>query len=487
MSLRARLVSALAALLVIGLGAFGVATYARYSRAENQRLDTQLRSAVPTVSRQLTDAYGLDNHGGGHEPGHGDGDNAVSVSGFTGLRTVYAELRSNDGTVVARLMPDGQPSLPSGVVAVDRAFTVSSSDGSGHWRVVSSRAEGPNASSYSVILGTPNKPVTDSLRELLLIEAVAGLILLVVLMGGSWLIIRQGLRPIEAMSQTARQINEGDLSMRVSTEKTTSEIGELGHALNSMLDGIEQSFKERDETEQRLRRFLSDASHELRTPLTSIQGFAELFRLGQGTNNEHIDQSIIMRRIEEESARMKTLVEDLLLLARLDETRRVEFAPVDLAVLAADACSDAVAADPIRAVSLDAPSPVVVQGDAGHLRQAVANLVANAIKHTPTSTSLELGARIDGDHARFSIRDHGPGLAPEALSHVFERFWQADSARVGTGAGLGLSIVDSIAREHGGRAVAENMPDGGARFTLVLPLTPPVTAPTGGTLQKGSQ
>jgi two-component system OmpR family sensor kinase len=164
------------------------------------------------------------------------------------------------------------------------------------------------------------------------------------------------------------------------------------------------------------------------------------------------------------------LVEDLLLLARLDQTRTTERAPVDLAVLAADACSDAVASAPERAVTLDAPEPVVVAGDQSHLRQAIANLVTNAVRHTPPGTPIEVSARLSDGMATVSVRDHGPGLDDEALTHAFDRFWQADKARAGTGAGLGLAIVSSIAAEHGGRAMAGNAPDSGAVFTLQLPL-----------------
>jgi len=240
-----------------------------------------------------------------------------------------------------------------------------------------------------------------------------------------------------------------------------------------MLGGIESAFAERDRTEHRLRQFLADASHELRTPLTSIQGFAELFRLGTGSAGgaaPAVDLPVIMRRIEEESARMKTLVEDLLLLARLDQTRPIERVPVDLAVLAADACSDAVAAAPDRPVALDAPGPIEILGDRDHLRQAIANLVTNALRHTPPGTPIEVSARVDDGVAVVAVRDHGPGLDAEALAHVFDRFWQADQARVGTGAGLGLAIVAGIAAEHAGDATAANAPGGGALFTLRLPL-----------------
>jgi two-component system OmpR family sensor kinase len=167
---------------------------------------------------------------------------------------------------------------------------------------------------------------------------------------------------------------------------------------------------------------------------------------------------------------MRVLVEDLLLLARLDETRPVARDPVDLAVIAADACSDGAAVAPDRSITLDAPAPVVVLGDEDHLRQAVANLVANALRHTPEGTPIEVSARIDDGHATISVRDHGPGLDDAALMHVFDRFWRADHARVGGGTGLGLSIVAGIAEEHGGAASVVNDEAGGARFTIRLPL-----------------
>jgi two-component system OmpR family sensor kinase len=297
-----------------------------------------------------------------------------------------------------------------------------------------------------------------------------GAALLAILSAGGWLILRRGLRPLERMAGTAAAITSGDLSQRVEPSGGPSEVGRLGLAVNTMLGEIEEAFAEREATEQRLRQFLADASHELRTPLTSIQGFAELFRVGP--EREHVDVPTILRRIEEESARMKVLVEDLLLLARLDETRPVEHAPVDLAVLAADACSDAVALAPDRRVTLEAPEPVVVPGDAGHLRQAIGNLVTNAVRHTPAGTPIDVGAHIEGGTAIVRVRDHGPGLDADALQHVFDRFWQADRARVGTAFGLGLSIVASIAAEHGGTAAALNAEGGGAEFTIRIPVPP---------------
>ncbi len=473
MTLRARLITALAVLVTVGLAAFGYATYARYSNAEYQRLDDGLRSALPVVSRQLAAAIGLD-----RGRGRNDRNDTINVAAFPALQTVYAEIRDPSGAVLARLEVDDTPRLPEGPLEIGTAFTTGAATGSGRWRVATAEPALRGAAGFQVVLATTTDDVDESLRELLLIELIVGLVILTLLVGGSWFVLRRGLRPLEDMGRTARSINAGDLSQRVEGASGRSEVDQLATALNSMLDEIETAFRARDETERRLRQFLADASHELRTPLTSIQGFAELFRIG--SESEHVDRSVIMRRIEEESARMKTLVEDLLLLARLDETRTTEQTEVDLAVIAADACSDAVALDSTRSVSLDTPGPVVVRGNADHLRQAVTNLVSNAVKHTPTGTAIDLRVETLADRARLTVRDHGPGLSEEALTHVFERFWRADESRTGTGAGLGLSIVESIAREHGGTATVANAPGGGAEFSITLPLnhiTPGTGAP----------
>src|SRR5581483_9386024 len=254
-----------------------------------------------------------------------------------------------------------------------------------------------------------------SLHRLLYVEITGGLILLAALSLGSWLILRRGLHPLEEMASTARTITADDvvdLTRRVTPAGGPTEVGQLGLALNTMLDDIEDAFREREATEQRLRQFLADASHELRTPLTSIQGFAELFRVSG--DNAKVDLPTILRRIEQESGRMKGLVEDLLLLARLDEARPPEKQPVDLAVIAADACSDAGAGGDDGRVTLDAPEPVVVEGDEAHLRQAAANLVTNALAHTPDGSPVEVKAHLNDGHADVTVRDHGPGLDADA-------------------------------------------------------------------------
>ena len=482
MSLRLRLVAALAALLTVGLAVFGVATYGVQSRAEYRRLDDGLRATVPNVGHTLTVAYGLpdaDGHAGPSAATGGQGSGGQGSGGKSGGQGgafdqgreaelgTYAELRDATGKVVKTvLLASGAAPKLGSLVPVDRPFSTESTSGSGQWRVL--LAAEPRNPGYQVLVAIPSTAVTQSLRGLLLVETFAGFALLALLGAGSWLILRHGLRPLEHMAESASLISAGDLSQRVSPADGHGEVGQLGLALNSMLGEIETAFKERQATEDRLRQFLADASHELRTPLTSIQGFAELYRLG--VDSDHVDRAVIMRRIEQESARMKVLVEDLLTLARLDQTHLVERVPVDLAVLAADACSDAVAADPNRPVSLDAAEPVLVSGVRDHLRQAIANLVTNALRHTADGTAIDVKASGDGNGGGIVVvRDHGHGLDDDALAHAFDRFWQADAARVGTGAGLGLSIVASIAREHGGTVRAANAPDGGAVFTITIP------------------
>jgi two-component system, OmpR family, sensor kinase len=472
MTLRFRLVAALGLLLAAGLAVYGYGTYTAYSRSQYDRLDDQLRSSAGAVEGQLAEAAQLP--GGPDAGGGGRGDDHGPPPKFALPFGAYAELRGLDGVVVdgtPQYTTDttGQPTLPDALTSADESlFTTGGTDGSGDWRVYAAPAK--YHPGYTVVIAVPEGDVESSLNRLLLIETGAGVGLLGLLAGGSWLILRRGLRPLENMAQSASEISAGDLSHRVAPADGHSEVGQLGLALNTMLGEIETAFREREETEARLRQFLADASHELRTPLTSIQGFAELWRLGAAADRDHVDDAVIMRRIEQESARMKVLVEDLLLLARLDQTRPAARHPVDLAVLAADACSDAVATAPDRPVSLDAPDPVVVSGDTDHLRQAVANLVANAVRHTPAGTPIEVSAAREDGRAVLTVRDHGAGLSDEALEHVFDRFWQADRARAGTGAGLGLSIVSAIAREHQGTATAANHADGGAVFTIRLPL-----------------
>ena len=476
MTLRSRLALALVALSTVGLVVFGWTTAGLYARSQREQLDEQLRSIEPPLTGSLTRAtLGGPFGATAGQPGTFVPNPAIDA---------YARLIDADGATVATSTPittSARPKIPSDLADQARTagepvvVTTGSTKGSTEWRVIATAVVGPGGTPTRLgdgavsIVAVPTTAVEDSVNRLVRIEVGAAVVLLTILGAGAWLILRHGLRPLEQMADSAEAITAGDLSHRVAPAEPTTEVGQLGLALNTMLDGIEDAFREREATEAKLRRFLADASHELRTPLTSIQGFAELFRLDP--EGRQVDLPVILRRIEQESTRMRALVEDLLLLARLDEQRPVQPEPVDLAILAADACTDAVAIAPDRAVTLDAPSPVVINGIPDHLRQAIANLVANAVRHTPDGTPIEVSARVHGAHAEVTVRDHGPGLDADALAHVFDRFWQADAARVGTGAGLGLAIVAGIAEEHGGTASVTNAPDGGAAFTLALPLT----------------
>ncbi len=428
-TLRFRLVGALVLLTTVGLVVFGYATYSLYARSEYRRVDNTLTSSAQFVSHDLDDHAGLTTNpragaGDADDSGRGGGPPVLVPTGS------YAELRDGSGKVLTSVAygtnPKSTPSIPDDL-ALGHPRTVGSVSGSARWRVIADKQTTGPAAGDTVLLAIPLSSVESSLHKLVFIEAIAALALLLALASGSWFVLRRGLQPLETMADSAEAISAGDLSQRVSPSDGRTEVGQLGLALNTMLDEIETAFRERQATEQRLRQFLADASHELRTPLTSIQGFAELFRL-DGTNG-HVDMPVIMRRIEEESARMRTLVEDLLLLARVDRTRAPEVEPVDLAVIVADAATDAVATASDRHITVSAPEPVLVLGDGDHLHQAVANLVVNALKHTPAGSPIEIEASAADGTARVVVRDHGPGLDPDALAHAFDRFWQADAAR----------------------------------------------------------
>ena len=281
------------------------------------------------------------------------------------------------------------------------------------------------------------------------------------------------LRPLRRMEDTAQEIaetGEPGQGQRIEHPSPRTEIGQLGATLNTMLDRIDDSFSAQRATEAKLRRFAADASHELRTPLTSIRGYAELYRRG-GDDAEQVARS--MGRIEAEAGRMSQLVEDLLTLTRLDEGRPLDRAPVDVAELAAKVVDDARVVEDGHPLRLDAPSPVVVDGDANRLTQVLVNLVANAQRHTPAGTDVTVRVGRDGTTALIEVVDHGPGLTAEEAEQVFERFYRADPSRSRAqgGSGLGLAIVDAVVRAHGGTTTVDVTPGGGATFRVRLPVT----------------
>jgi two-component system OmpR family sensor kinase len=319
-----------------------------------------------------------------------------------------------------------------------------------------------------ILVGSSLAEVDPTYRRMLAVLAGATLTVFATLAAVAWWVLRQGVRPLAAMTATAEAIAGGALHERVSDADQRTEAGRLGAALNTMLERIQSAFAEREESQRRLRRFVADASHELRTPLTSIRGYAELYRAGGLADRDELDGA--MRRVEQEGQRMSALVEDLLLLARLDQGRPLAHEPVDLAAIAADAVADLRALEPDRPVELET-EPAEVIGDDARLRQAVGNLVANVRVHTPPTTPVLVRVTSDPTAGVIEVADQGPGMAPEVAARVFERFYRADPARARSsgGLGLGLAIVAGITEAHGGAAELDTAPGQGARFRLRLP------------------
>ena len=468
-SLRSRLLASMLGVTAVGLLLLGGITYLGQRSFQLDRLDDQIRRAPPAAAGALDDA-GFE--GGG--PGGGAGGPPPGGGPGSGLPPgTYVELRDASGSFVKSHVFDyGQditadPALPDDI-PLREPFTVDGENGDeNRYRVY---AQADRFGSGVVVVAAPLTEVDATLNRLLVIEllVIAGVLLVLGFVG--WAVVRVGLLPLDRIGHTAGAIAGGDLSHRVESVDPRTEVGRLGIAFNAMLDRLEGAFGRQQASEDRLRRFLADASHELRTPLASIRGYAELFRMGAASSPEDVAKA--MRRIEDEAARMGILVEDLLTLARLDEIAEAPHTDVDLSVLAGDAVDDARVTAPDREIALEAPDDVIVSGDAHQLRQVLANLLRNALVHTPEGTPIDVAVASDGDGAaRLRVRDHGPGLPAGDPSALFERFWRAEGGRERgkAGAGLGLAIVAAIVDAHGGRVEAGDAAGGGAVFTVVLP------------------
>jgi two-component system OmpR family sensor kinase len=477
MSLRTRLLFALLGVVAAGMLVAGAVTYTSLRDFLLERVDQQLRDARVPVAAAL--ASGLQSgdlpFGPGNGPGNGPGDANLPPG-------TYGQLLDTSGNVInAKVFSYGGstdlpvPVLPNPLPTTGASdtklhvFTVTKSTGgsSTGFRVLVEQA--PEVQRILVV-AIPLTETRQTLSRLMGLEVIVSLSVLAALAIAAWLIIKRDLRPLEHMAETADAIAAGDLSRRVEPAEPRTEVGRLGLSLNTMLGRIEEAFAERAATEDKLRRFLADASHELRTPLTSIRGYAEVFE--RGAKDDPEDLELAMRRIEEESKRMSVMVEELLVLARLGEGREPERAPVDLARVVDDAVNDARAAAPERAIELDAAESLAVIGDDAQLRQVVANLLGNALRHTPDDATIRVRLAPDGDSAALEVADDGPGLEPDVAAKVFEPFYRADASRTRQtgGAGLGLAIVEAIVEAHGGRVTLRTAPGAGAVFTVRLPL-----------------
>ncbi len=462
-SLRGRLLIGVISLVVLGLLIADTATYAALQSSLISQLDDQIKSGHNAAISGL----GGPNEGPGPSGSGLPAGTVIELLSPSGA-VLLAKRLEVPGSTASSAMPDLPEHLPAASEKAPAFLTLAGTGGVRQYRA----AIWPEDffSGNYVVLAIPMTGVLSTLSRLLELEAVisAGVVVATAIL--ALLIIRISLRPLEKMGTVANEIAAGDLSRRVEPATGKTEIGRLGLALNGMLSQIESAFAERTASNGRLRRFVADASHELRTPLTSIRGYSEMLR--RGAAESPTDAELARRRIEEEAIRMTGLVDDMLVLARVDQGRPLDHEPVDLQAIAGDAAADARAVAPQRDINLTVPGRVVVNGDDTRLRQVVGNLVRNALVHTPPKTPIDISLSTEDSVARLSVADHGPGLAADDIDRIFEPFYRADPSRSrdSGGAGLGLSIVSAVVTAHGGHVKVHETEGGGATFEVELPL-----------------
>jgi signal transduction histidine kinase len=495
LSLRARLLAALLTLTTGFLLVLGVVSYVAFSKrldsAFISRLALNARRSLPSLEADPdSDVYAVYYSGRSHSAGLITQSSAVTrdlaayLQGQIDARLAGAALPAKHYTPFPVTLPDGAALLAM-------------------WRLAGPASEAHQSAVPQgraiVLVAMPLSERDGPLGAAILDEAIAGLVLIALLaVCGPWL-IRRGLAPLDRMATTADEITaRGDLTARMPDPGDRAEAGRLSSAINTMLDRIQQAFSARLASEEKVRQFAADASHELRTPLTTIRGYAELYRQGALGPDRLPDA---MRRIEQEAGRMSRLVAELLELARLDRTSSLDLAETDLAALVRDAVADAAAVEPQRPVYAEAPPHLTAVVDEPRIRQVLANLLANVRAYTPpgTPTAVRLGRT--GEGVVLEVADAGPGMSAEDAARAFDRFHRGvgdnghgdgGQRRAGpnghgqTGSGLGLSIVQAIARAHGGEAALESVPGRGTRVRIWLPARP--TPPqSGGTQSGGTQ
>jgi two-component system OmpR family sensor kinase len=505
-SLRLRLVIAVALVALVALTGSGVATFSSFRASLNSRLDATLRAAAVPVEScldrggRLTTSILSETSGGlVVERRSRSGRLLAHIAAIAPLHGVslasYGPVLPADLAGLETLVPSAPGNGPvsddcvnpsrmserhrGGIVTPDRIGTAL------YFTTFPAGPEHPAfrarvsllADGSVLVLSLPFGPTADILGRLLLIEIGVSAAALVVAVGLGMLLVRLGVRPLLEVERTAEEIVGGDLDARVPERfGRQTEIGRLTLVLNAMLGRLASEFHARDETaselaksEARMRRFLADASHELRTPIAAISAYAELFSTGAASHPE--DLSRVLGGIRNETTRMGTLVEDLVLLASLDEGRPLGRHPVELVGLCAEAARAAAAIGAAWPVEIIASDSVEVEGDEARLRQVIDNLLANVRAHTPEGTATSVRVFADEEAAVVEVVDHGPGLGDEGLAKVFERFFREDTSRTRAsgGTGLGLAIVHAIVAAHGGSVTAAATPGGGATFVVRLP------------------